>query len=418
MADVKISELPVASGVTPDDLFVIVDDPTGTPVTKRVAASAILAEPEEQLNPPGMARLVTVQDSGTVSLSALSTTGYIAALWWDGSVQVFGSGSAGSDVTVSKSVPSSGNWSKSAPKEIFIWSCTAGNATQSGDLTGLDCWDTAITSLNVSGLTALTTLYCWGTAIASLNVSGLTALTTLYCNGCTAITSLNVSGCTALTTLYCGGNTALTSLNVSGLTALTTLDCGGNTALTSLNVSGLTALTGLYCNGCTALTSLNVSGLTALTTLDCWGTAIASLNVSGLTALVELHCHSTGSLASLNVSGCTALTELQCGGTSIASLNVSGLTALTTLYCGGCTSLTSLRAVGVAPSGYGNASATTGYVNISVFNANLSAAALNQLYTDLGTVTYAATIGVAGNPGTASDDPTIATAKGYTVYGS
>ena len=418
MADVKISELPVASGVTPDDLFVIVDDPTGTPVTKRVAASAILAEPEEQLNPPGMARLVTVQDSGTVSLSALSTTGYIAALWWDGSVQVFGSGSAGSDVTVSKSVPSSGNWSKSAPKEIFIWSCTAGNATQSGDLTYLDCAGTALTSLNVSGCTALTTLYCGGnTALTSLNVSGLTALTTLDCGGNTALTSLNVSGLTALTGLYCNGCTALTSLNVSGLTALTTLDCWG-TAIASLNVSGLTALTTIGCFQCTALTSLNVSGCTALTTLDCWGTAIASLNVSGLTALVELHCHSTGSLASLNVSGCTALTELQCGGTSIASLNVSGLTALTTLYCGGCTSLTSLRAVGVAPSGYGNASATTGYVNISVFNANLSAAALNQLYTDLGTVTYAATIGVAGNPGTASDDPTIATAKGYTVYGS
>jgi len=398
MADVKISELPVASGVTPDDLFVIVDDPTGTPVTKRVAASAILAEPEEQLNPPGMARLVTVQDSGTVSLSALSTTGYIAALWWDGSVQVFGSGSAGSDVTVSKSVPSSGNWSKSAPKEIFIWSCTAGNATQSGDLTGLDCWDTAITSLNVSGLTALTTLYCWGTAIASLNVSGLTALTTLYCNGCTAITSLNVSGCTALTTLYCNDCTAIASLNVSGLTALTAIGCFQCTSLTSLNVSGCTALTGLDCNGCTAIASLNVSGLTALTTLYCGGnTALTSLNVSGCTALTTLYCND-----------CTAIT----------SLNVSGLTALTTLYCGGCTSLTSLRAVGVAPSGYGNASATTGYVNISVFNANLSAAALNQLYTDLGTVTYAATIGVAGNPGTASDDPTIATAKGYTVYGS
>jgi len=398
MADVKISELPVASGVTPDDLFVIVDDPTGTPVTKRVAASAILAEPEEHLNPPGMARLVTVQDSGTVSFRARSTTGYIAALWWDGSVQVFGSGSAGSDVTVSKSVPSSGNWSKSAPKEIFIWSCTAGNATQSGDLTGLDCWDTAITSLNVSGLTALTTLYCWGTAIASLNVSGLTALTTLYCNGCTAITSLNVSGCTALTTLYCNDCTAIASLNVSGLTALTAIGCFQCTSLTSLNVSGCTALTGLDCNGCTAIASLNVSGLTALTTLYCGGnTALTSLNVSGCTALTTLYCND-----------CTAIT----------SLNVSGLTALTTLYCGGCTSLTSLRAVGVAPSGYGNASATTGYVNISVFNANLSAAALNQLYTDLGTVTYAATIGVAGNPGTASDDPTIATAKGYTVYGS
>lgn len=41
MADVKISELTAAAAVTPDDLFVIVDDPAGTPVTKKVPASAL-----------------------------------------------------------------------------------------------------------------------------------------------------------------------------------------------------------------------------------------------------------------------------------------------------------------------------------------------------------------------------------------
>ena len=379
MPNVKISELPVASGVTPDDLFVIVDDPAGTPVTKRVAASAILAEPEEQLNPPGMARLVTVQDSGTVAFDAHSTTGYIAARWWDGSVQVFGSGDPGENVTVSKSVPSSGNWSKSAPKEIFIWSCTAGNATQSGDLTFLSAFQQQhLTSLNVSGLTALTQLGCAFTALASLNVSGCTALTTLGCNNCASLASLNVSGCTALTVLDCS---------------------------------------------VTALASLNVSGLTALTTLSCYSTLLTSLNVSGLTALTTLNC-TNASLAALSVSECTALTSLNCFGcTSLASLNVSGCTALTTLECRACTSLASLRAVGVAPSVYGNASnypfvSGPSYFNISTNNCNLSAAALNQLYADLGTVTYAATIGVAGNPGTASDNPTIATAKGWIVYGS
>jgi hypothetical protein len=41
MADVKISELTAASSVTPDDLFVIVDDPSGSPVTKKVSASTL-----------------------------------------------------------------------------------------------------------------------------------------------------------------------------------------------------------------------------------------------------------------------------------------------------------------------------------------------------------------------------------------
>jgi hypothetical protein len=41
MTEVKISELSAASAVTPDDLFVIVDDPTGSPVTKKVSASLL-----------------------------------------------------------------------------------------------------------------------------------------------------------------------------------------------------------------------------------------------------------------------------------------------------------------------------------------------------------------------------------------
>lgn len=41
MADVKISELPASTSVTPDDLFVIVDDPSGSPVTKKVSASVL-----------------------------------------------------------------------------------------------------------------------------------------------------------------------------------------------------------------------------------------------------------------------------------------------------------------------------------------------------------------------------------------
>lgn len=41
MADVKISELTSATSVTPDDLFVIVDDPAGSPVTKKVSASVL-----------------------------------------------------------------------------------------------------------------------------------------------------------------------------------------------------------------------------------------------------------------------------------------------------------------------------------------------------------------------------------------
>ena len=55
---------------------------------------------------------------------------------------------------------------------------------------------------------------------------------------------------------------------------------------------------------------------------------------------------------------------------------------------------------------------------ISYASANLSAAALNNIYTKLGTAAGAQTITVTGNWGTATDNPSIATAKGWTVAGS
>lgn len=53
-------------------------------------------------------------------------------------------------------------------------------------------------------------------------------------------------------------------------------------------------------------------------------------------------------------------------------------------------------------------------VSFSVAWTSLSAAALNEIYTALPTVT-SATITVSNTPGTGSDDPSIATAKGWTV---
>jgi hypothetical protein len=50
-------------------------------------------------------------------------------------------------------------------------------------------------------------------------------------------------------------------------------------------------------------------------------------------------------------------------------------------------------------------------------NCKLSAAALDEIYTNLPSAT-GQTITVSGNYGITGDDPTIATAKGWTVTGS
>lgn len=56
-------------------------------------------------------------------------------------------------------------------------------------------------------------------------------------------------------------------------------------------------------------------------------------------------------------------------------------------------------------------------VSIDIINMNLSATALDAIFTSLGTANAGATINILGNPGAATCNKTIATAKGWTVTG-
>lgn len=287
--------------------------------------------------PPGVVWLVSSLDSGTFSLSARSTTGYIAVLWWDGATQAFGSGTASQYVPASKAVLASGNWARSSPKQVFVWSCvSAANATQSGALTGFSCTSKKVFALSVDGCSSLLEVSCDTNQITSLNLTGCAALQTVSCH-INSLAELDVSEATSLTSLYCQSN-LLKGLNVSNNTSLQLLSCSNN-LLTTLDLSQNTSLSSLYCSS-NQLTSLNLN---------------ASL---------------------INVN---------------ASSNL----------------LTSVRAIGVAASGF---------AGLNVSTNSLSASALNTLYSDLAAV-QSGSIYVSGNPGTSGDIPTIATAKGYAVYG-
>lgn len=111
---------------------------------------------------------------------------------------------------------------------------------------------------------------------------------------------------------------------------------------------------------------------------------------------------------------------------SIPAFNTSSVTNMTTM-------LNACRSLPIIPAFVTNAvtvatdmflgsldiarSLITGMpVDHSYLNCNLSATALNEIYTNL-PVVVGKTITVTGNYGVAGDDPTIATAKGWTVVG-
>ena len=171
--------------------------------------------------------VMTSLETGTVSITLRSTTGYMAVIWGNGVGEVKGAGVAGQSQAFS---------STTGAGEIHCFSSDA-SGNPSGDLTTLYCHNNNLTSLDVSGLTALTYLQCFTNNLTSLDVSGLTALIYLHCGYNNNLTSLDVSGLTALTNLQCGYNN-LTSLDVSGLTALTTLYADSNN-LTSLLATGV-----------------------------------------------------------------------------------------------------------------------------------------------------------------------------------
>jgi hypothetical protein len=87
---------------------------------------------------------------------------------------------------------------------------------------------------------------------------------------------------------------------------------------------------------------------------------------------------------------------------SIPALDFSAVTDVGDIF-GNSRSLANISITGMAKT-------------FSVQNCRLSAAELDYIYTNLATVT-SETITVTGNYGTAADDPSIATAKNWTVTG-
>jgi hypothetical protein len=333
-----------------------------------------------------MARMVSVKTTGNITIYGRSTTGYMAVRSWDGTVTIFGTGVATTQYSINLAVPSSGAWSNSAPKEIFIWSCTAGNANQSGDLTYLKLNNNKLTSFDGTGLTSLIDLRLNSNSLTSFDGTGLTSVTNLYLD-----------------------NNSLTSFNGTGLTSLIYLYLDNN-SLASFDGTGLTSLTNLFLND-NNLTSFNGAGLTSLTYLDLNNNSLTSFNGAGLTSLTELYLD-INSLTSFDGAALTSLTDLSLSYNNLTSFDGAGLTSLTSLNL----DFNSLTALSMASS--------PDVESIKLEYNSLDATALDAFYTSLGaspgvlSYWYFPGIYVFGNTGTSGDDPSIATAKDHTVYGS
>jgi len=162
----------------------------------------------------------------------------------------------------------------------------------------------------------------------------------------------------------------------------------------------------------------------------------STLDLSGLKELTDLKIGAldTGAyssaagglnttLTSVDVTGCSSLQQCYISKsnnlTSITGLN-SAANSLIILVLALNTALSSLR---IQNCSFNNASTYTGsgynYLysgGVDIQSCGFNAAALDQIYTDLASGN--GIIVVANNPGTPTDDPYIAVAKGYTLLGT
>ena len=151
---------------------------------------------------------------------------------------------------------------------------------------------------------------------------------------------------------------------------------------------------------------------------SCTAAGVDSGNIIG----IDIGSDSTNNITGVDISGLTSLATFHAGATggSITSKFNGGMLAGTRSMV---SSITEIRAVNVdfsTNNGY-----TTPYHSTTVYAAaggvdlyyqQLDATALNQLYTDLSGGTGGGGIFVGGNPGTGSDNPSIA--SNYSVHGS
>lgn len=176
-----------------------------------------------------------------------------------------------------------------------------------GIVSGLNCNEIGLTSLDLSDIASLEFLTCLGNELTSLDLSGNTGIRDVWCQQ-NQLTLLNVSGCSALEKISCYEN-QLTRLLVDDLLALEMLSCSKN-----------------------QLTSLDLNSCRALEHLDCTHNQLSSLDIAGLTKLKQLYCENN-QMASLNVTNCTSLERLTCYDNELTLLNIAGSKALKHLRC-------------------------------------------------------------------------------------
>ena len=284
-------------------------------------------------------------------------------------------------------------------------------------LTSVPLFNTAaVTTMSnmFSGCTVLTSVPLFNTA-AVTNMSNMFStcyvLTSVPLFNTAAVTNMNYmfSGCNALTSVPLFNTAAVTDMSYMFRT------CYMLTSVPLFNTAAVTNMSNMFF-GCFKLTSVPLFNTAAVTNMsnmfnNCFMlTSVPLFNTAAVTDMNSMFrsCYTLISVPLFNTAAVTNMSNM---------FNTCyALTSVPALVTTAVTSSANFTAMFASCASLARIQAKDFKYTFSVFNCKLSAAALNEIYTNLPTVT-GQTITVTGNYGTAADDPSIATAKGWTVTG-
>lgn len=231
-------------------------------------------------------------------------------------------------------------------------------------------------------------------AVPLFDMSNVLTCTGMFnaCYSLQEVPLLDVSSATSTSSMfaYCYALTdmPITDFSSSTSTASMFIECR---ALKEINVN-ISASTSMqqFAYRCYALQRVNVTTTSSLTnTYRCFDScsslmevnAFATTNVTNSREAFEA-CHTLSEIPALDMSSSTNNTNICYQSYSLKKMGITGIKTTTSVrYC------------------------------------NLSSAALDEIYTNLASGVSGQTITVSNNPGIGGDDPSIATAKGWTVSG-
>ena len=247
--------------------------------------------------------------------------------------------------------------------------------------------------------------------------------------------SIDYSGCSKITSVYFqASNSTLSALNFTGCKSATYISCQNQYALRSLNMTGCSALISLYVTN-SILSSvvipsdsfydLQLQGNQQMKAVTLRGfNDRGSLQIIGSNALrnvdlspvrpINIYVYSNATLSAITFgNSMSSAYNLIVSDNNLSAIDISSLVNLVIIsaYNNSLTSIT-------MPVGFTSRAGHVGEIYLN--NNKLDTAALNNFFTNLGTYAgaydvygYGGTIRYGNNPGSATCNPSIATAKGW-----